>query len=53
MENESIKMTLSIIHSTPVKYIVFTICLIVGALVLKKIFEDILDYKECSTFQRE
>ncbi len=53
MENESMKMTLSIIHSAPVKYIVFTICLIIGVVVLKKVFADLLDYKECPTVQRE
>jgi len=53
MESESMKMTLSIIHSEPVKYIVFTVCLIIGVVVLKKVLADLLDYKECPTVQRE
>ena len=53
MENESMKMTLGIIHSAPVKYITFTICLITGVLVLKKVLSDLVDSKECPTVQRE
>lgn len=47
MENESMKMTLSIIHSEPLKYIVFTVCLIVVVVVLKKLFLDIIEPKSC------
>jgi len=53
MENESMKMTLSILHSEPVKYITFTICLIIGIVVLKKVFADLLDYKESPLIQKE
>lgn len=53
MENESMKMTLSVIHSAPIKYIVFTICLIAGVIVLKKVLSDLVDYKECPPVQRE
>lgn len=47
MENESMKMTLSIIHSSVVKYIVFTLCLVIGVSVLKKVFLEVIDSKSC------
>ena len=47
MENESMKMTLSIIHSAPVKYIVFTVCLVIGVLVIKKVLGDLINTSNC------
>ncbi|GEM_PF-6795081 len=48
MENESMKMTLSIIHSAPVKYIVFTVCLIILLAFLKWFLSNVILTKKGS-----
>ena len=53
MESNSMKMTLSIIHSAPVRYIVFTLCLILGAWVLKRLFKDLFSFRDYADSKKE